>query len=73
MVSATHLSEKGVAGLVIPRKVCASDDYRRELRKQFVIRRLLEIGIDEYEGREIHELEYDTLKRILALARATRS
>lgn len=50
-----------------------SDEYRRQLQKQFVIRRLLEIGIDEYEGREIHELEYDTLKRILALARATRS
>lgn len=50
-----------------------SDEYQRQLQKQFVIRRLLEIGIDEYEGREIHELEYDALKRILALARATRS
>lgn len=59
--------------MAILRKVCTSDEYRRELQKQFVVRRLLEIGIEEYEGREIHELEYDTLKRILALARATRS
>lgn len=59
--------------MAILRKACMSDEYRRQLQKQFVIRRLLEIGIDEYEGREIHELEYDALKRILALARATRS
>ncbi|MED4978251.1 hypothetical protein P9726_00655 [Geobacillus stearothermophilus] len=55
------------------RKVCLSSEYRRELQKRFVIRRLLEIGIDEYNGRDIHELNYDELKRILALTRATRS
>ena len=43
------------------------------LQKEFLIRRLLEIGIDEYDGRDIHELNYDELKRILALTRATRS
>lgn len=42
-----------VSGLEILRKACTSDEYRRQLKKQFVIRRLLEIGIEEYEGREI--------------------
>ena len=59
--------------MAILRKVCTSDEYRRQLQKQFVIDRLLEIGIDEYNGRDIHELNYDELKRILALTRATRS
>jgi len=43
------------------------------LQKEFLIRRLLEVGIDEYNGRDIHELNCDELKRILALTRATRS
>ncbi|GAB6891120.1 hypothetical protein JCM14450A_21260 [Geobacillus stearothermophilus] len=59
--------------MAILRKVCLLSEYRRELQKRFVIRRLLEIGIDEYNGRDIHELNYDELKRILAFTRATRS
>ncbi|OQP13211.1 hypothetical protein IC805_05070 [Geobacillus thermoleovorans] len=55
------------------RKVCASDEYRRELQKQFIIRRLLELGIDEYKGKAIYELEYRELKRILALEEIKRS
>lgn len=46
-----------------------SVQHMRELQRQFVIRRLLEMGIHEYEGREIQELDYDDLKMILALAR----
>ena len=46
-----------------------SVQHMRELQRQFVIRRLLEMGIHEYEGREIGELDYDRLKYILALAR----
>ena len=40
-----------------------------ELKRQHVIRQLIEMGIHEYEGREIGELDYDRLKYILALAR----
>ncbi|KQB91910.1 MULTISPECIES: hypothetical protein [Geobacillus] len=54
-------------------RACTSREYQMALQKEFLIRRLLEIGIDEYNGRDIHELNYDELKRILALTRATRS
>ncbi|KYD21026.1 hypothetical protein B4109_3231 [Geobacillus stearothermophilus] len=40
-----------------------SDEYQRQLQKQFVIRRLLKIGVAEYRGRDIFELEYDELKK----------
>ena len=54
-------------------RACTSREYQMALQKEFLIRRLLESGIDEYNGRDIHELNYDELKRILALTRATRS
>lgn len=41
----------------------------QELKRQHVIRQLIEMGIHEYEGREIEELDYDRLKYILAIAR----
>ncbi|KYD07670.1 hypothetical protein B4119_3421 [Parageobacillus caldoxylosilyticus] len=40
------------------------------LQKEFLIRRLLEIDIDEYNGKGIHELEYSELKKILATEKA---
>jgi hypothetical protein len=41
----------------------------QEMKRQIVIRQLVEMGIHEYEGREIGELDYDRLKYILAIAR----
>ncbi|MDZ7370237.1 MAG: hypothetical protein ONB12_03600 [candidate division KSB1 bacterium] len=41
----------------------------QELKRQMMIRQLIEMGITEYEGREIGELDYDRLKYILALMR----
>jgi hypothetical protein len=43
--------------------------FMKELKRQHVINQLIEMGIHEYEGREIGELDYDRLKYILALAR----
>ncbi|WP_096224876.1 hypothetical protein [Geobacillus sp. FJAT-46040] len=54
-------------------RACTSSEYRIALQKEFLIRRLLEIGIDEYEGRGIHELEYSELKKILVLEEIKRS
>lgn len=43
--------------------------FMKELKRQHVIHQLIEMGIHEYEGREIGELDYDRLKYILALMR----
>ncbi len=43
--------------------------FMKELKRQHVINQLIEMGIHEYEGREIGELDYDRLKYILALMR----
>ncbi|BBW97249.1 hypothetical protein ACPVTF_04055 [Geobacillus icigianus] len=41
--------------------------FMKELKRQHVLQQLTEMGIHEYEGREIGELDYDRLKYILAL------
>lgn len=43
--------------------------FMKDLKRQHVINQLIEMGIHEYEGREIGELDYDRLKYILALMR----
>ncbi|WP_200910065.1 hypothetical protein [Geobacillus sp. Sah69] len=50
-------------------KAYKTPQYRQELHKRFVIQRLLELGIDEHDGRSIHELDYDQLKYILTMAK----
>jgi hypothetical protein len=56
---------KGVNVLILYNSV----KMMQELKRQHVIRQLIEMGIHEYEGREIGELDYDRLKYILAIAR----
>lgn len=51
-------------------RACTSKEYQMALQKEFLIRRLLEIDIDEYNGKGIHELEYSELKKILATEKA---
>jgi hypothetical protein len=43
--------------------------FMKNLKRQHVLNQLIEMGIHEYEGREIGELDYDRLKYILALMR----
>jgi hypothetical protein len=42
----------------------------QELKRQIVIRQLLDMGITEHEGKSIYDLDYYTLRYILATERA---
>ncbi|WP_187252122.1 MULTISPECIES: hypothetical protein [unclassified Geobacillus] len=41
----------------------------RELKRQMMIRQLLDRGIREYDGQSVYDLDYYTLRHVLALAR----
>ncbi|WP_201108598.1 hypothetical protein [Aeribacillus pallidus] len=45
----------------------------QELKRQIVIRQLIDLGVHEHQGQSIYDLDYYTLKHILATQRAVQS
>ena len=39
----------------------------QELKRQMMIRQLLDMGITEYEGTSVYDLDYYTLRYVLAM------
>ena len=39
----------------------------RELKRQMMIRQLLDMGITEHQGQSIYDLDYYTLRNVLAM------
>jgi hypothetical protein len=44
--------------------------YTQELKRQIMIGQLLDMGITEHQGQSIYDLDYYTLRYILATERA---
>lgn len=44
----------------------------KELKRQMMIRKLLDMGITEHEGTSIHDLDYYTLRWLLATRKLER-
>jgi hypothetical protein len=40
--------------------------YTQELKRQMMIRQLLDMGIREYDGQSVYDLDYYTLRYVLA-------
>ncbi|WP_160299086.1 hypothetical protein [Bacillus alveayuensis] len=43
-----------------------------ELKKQHVIRQLLDMGITEYQNQSIYDLDYYTLRHVLVIEKVKR-
>jgi hypothetical protein len=43
--------------------------FGEALKRQFVIRQLLDMGITEHQGQSIYDLDYYTLRHVLAMAK----
>jgi hypothetical protein len=43
--------------------------FSQELKKQIIIRQLLDLGITEYQNQSIYDLDYYTLRHVLAIAK----
>lgn len=43
-------------------------NLHQEMKRNFVINRLKELDVNEYQGQSIFELDYDELKTVLVLA-----
>lgn len=41
--------------------------YTQELKRQMMIRQLLDRGIREYEGQSVYDLDYYTLRHVLVM------
>lgn len=54
-------------GLRLDNKIYQKISFSQELKKQIVIRRLLDQGIQQYKGTSIFDLDYDTLCQALVL------
>jgi hypothetical protein len=39
----------------------------QELKKQIIVRQLLDMGITEHQGQSIYDLDYYTLRHVLAM------
>lgn len=44
--------------------------FTQELKKQIMIRQLLDMGITEHQGQSIYDLDYYTLRFVLATEKA---
>jgi hypothetical protein len=44
--------------------------FGEELKRQFVIRQLLDRGITEHQGQSVYDLDYYTLRFVLATEKA---
>jgi hypothetical protein len=41
--------------------------FSNELKKQIIIRQLLDMGITEHQGQSIYDLDYYTLRHVLVM------
>jgi len=41
--------------------------FSKELKRQIIIRQLLDAGIREHDGKHVSELDYYTLRHVLAM------
>jgi hypothetical protein len=46
--------------------------YTRELKRQIMIRQLIDMGITEHQGQSIYDLDYYTLHHVLAMEKVKR-
>jgi hypothetical protein len=44
--------------------------YTQELKRQIMIRQLIDMGVTEHQGQSIYDLDYYTLRYILATEKA---
>jgi hypothetical protein len=44
--------------------------YTQELKRQMMIRQLIDMGVTEHQGQSIYDLDYYTLRYILATEKA---
>jgi hypothetical protein len=44
----------------------------QELKRQMMIRQLLDMGITEYQGQSIYDLDYYTLRHVLVMEKVKR-
>jgi hypothetical protein len=42
--------------------------FSQELKRQIIIRQLLDMGITEHQGQSIYDLDYYTLRHVLVMA-----
>jgi hypothetical protein len=43
--------------------------YTQELKRQIIIRQLIDMGITEHQGKSIYDLDYYTLRHVLVMQR----
>jgi hypothetical protein len=43
--------------------------FSQELKRQIIIRQLLDMGITEHQGQSIYDLDYYTLQHVLVMER----
>jgi hypothetical protein len=46
--------------------------FSQELKRQIIIRQLLDLGKTEHQGQSIYDLDYYTLRNVLAMERVKR-
>ncbi|WP_197072002.1 hypothetical protein [Geobacillus kaustophilus] len=46
--------------------------FGEALKRQFVIRQLLDMGITEHQGKSIYDLDYYTLRHVLVMEKVKR-
>jgi hypothetical protein len=46
--------------------------YTQELKRQMMIRQLIDIGVTEHEGKSIYDLDYYTLRHVLVMEKVKR-
>jgi hypothetical protein len=46
--------------------------YTQELKRQMMIRQLIDMGITEHEGKSIYDLDYYTLRHVLVMEKVKR-
>jgi hypothetical protein len=46
--------------------------YTQELKRQMMIRQLIDMGITEHQGQSIYDLDYYTLRHVLVMEKVKR-
>jgi hypothetical protein len=46
--------------------------YTQELKRQMMIRQLIDMGVTEHEGKSIYDLDYYTLRHVLVMEKVKR-
>jgi hypothetical protein len=47
--------------------------FSQELKRQIVIRQLIDLGVHEYQGQAVYDLDYYTLRYLLTKEKAVQS